>query len=322
MTCSSWSKEETFRLIEIWGDGSIQTQLDGLKRNSEVFDTISSEMKKSGYEWTVKQCRNKIKKLKVEYRKVKARREMLGDEAKVWEYFDALDNVLRHKMVPHLPQLMDNIVMENTDDDLAQVIASQHDIAQVFASQQDLAQSSEIQQEFSQSSIESQQDLARAVVSQQDLARAVVSQQGSARVESTLQQPLDVNLSQYTDDSGSVTPVRTYQQTMPPEAMGRKRRRSGNEMLVSILGELVEKVVEAKLKSDMKMIELEEKRIKLEEKKIERDAEIRRDERDYQLRMLQCMMDSQFFHPSSSSSNPPSSSLSDANQLQSDSNKL
>lgn len=260
-------------MIEIWGNESIQTQLDGLKRNSEVFDTISSEMRKSGYEWTVKQCRNKIKKLKVEYRKAKVRREVLGaEEAKVWEYFDILDKVLGHKLFTRLPHVVDTVVINK-------------------------------------------EDFAQPIVTQEDLALA----------EFTVPPPPpDIELSQSTDDSSCVTPVRTlYQQSMPTDntpATGRKRNRSGNEVLVAILGELVEKVVEAKLKSDMKMIELEEKRIKLEEKKIERDAEVRRDERDYQLKMLQCMMDSQLFRSSSSTTNPLT--FSDVNEFQNSNNEL
>ena len=61
-------------------DPSIQAQLEGCKRNQEVFSKISAEMSKVGYERTAQQCREKIKKLKVEYRKIKDIRNKTGED--------------------------------------------------------------------------------------------------------------------------------------------------------------------------------------------------------------------------------------------------
>ena len=33
VTAAAWSKEETLKLIEIWGNGAIQAQLEGCTRN-------------------------------------------------------------------------------------------------------------------------------------------------------------------------------------------------------------------------------------------------------------------------------------------------
>ena len=65
-----WGDEETLKLIELWGEDNIQAQLEGCKRNAQVFAKIASEMKDAGYERTRDQCRDKIKKLKGEYRKI------------------------------------------------------------------------------------------------------------------------------------------------------------------------------------------------------------------------------------------------------------
>lgn len=48
------------------GDDQIQAQLEGCKPNQDIFAKISSELSKEGYERTTQQCRDKIKKLKVE----------------------------------------------------------------------------------------------------------------------------------------------------------------------------------------------------------------------------------------------------------------
>ena len=62
---------EQRRNVEIWGDDEIQAQLEGCKQNQDVFAKISSELSKEGYERTTQQCRDKIKKLKVDYRKLR-----------------------------------------------------------------------------------------------------------------------------------------------------------------------------------------------------------------------------------------------------------
>ena len=58
---ATWSKEETLRLIEIWGDDRIQAQLEGVHRNQDVFTKIAREMSESGFERTFQQYRDKLK---------------------------------------------------------------------------------------------------------------------------------------------------------------------------------------------------------------------------------------------------------------------
>jgi len=65
------AKEETLQLIEIWGDDRIQAQLEGTHRNKDVYTKIAREMSEAGFERTFQQCRDKLKKLKAEYIKLK-----------------------------------------------------------------------------------------------------------------------------------------------------------------------------------------------------------------------------------------------------------
>ena len=64
-----WSKEEILKLIEVWGDDTIQAQLQDCTRNQKIFEKVARELNEAGYDRTFQQCRDKIKKLKGEYKK-------------------------------------------------------------------------------------------------------------------------------------------------------------------------------------------------------------------------------------------------------------
>ena len=51
---------KTIKLIEIRSEDSIQAELEGCKRNKQIFEKIARKMKAAGYEWTVVQCREEI----------------------------------------------------------------------------------------------------------------------------------------------------------------------------------------------------------------------------------------------------------------------
>ena len=67
----AWPEHETLCLISIWGEDSIQAQIEGCTRNKEVYDRIAEQMREEGYSRTGVQCRDKVKKLKQDYRKIK-----------------------------------------------------------------------------------------------------------------------------------------------------------------------------------------------------------------------------------------------------------
>ena len=60
----TWNKEETLKLIEIWGNDAIQAQLEGCKHNQDIYSKIAAEIKEAGHERTAQQCRDKIKSLR------------------------------------------------------------------------------------------------------------------------------------------------------------------------------------------------------------------------------------------------------------------
>jgi hypothetical protein len=117
---ATWSKEETLKLIEIWGDDRIQAQLEGVHRNQDVFNKIAREMGESGFDRTFQQCRDKLKKLKSEYRKLKDKQGKTGEgKRKDWDYFDAMDAILGTKPATQPPVIVDTL--QDTSDIQADV---------------------------------------------------------------------------------------------------------------------------------------------------------------------------------------------------------
>lgn len=72
----------------------------------------AAELSEAGYEQTVMQCRDKIKELKGEYRKVKYKRNNMAEgEYSEWDYFNALDAILGHRPATKVP-----VVVNSLDD--------------------------------------------------------------------------------------------------------------------------------------------------------------------------------------------------------------
>ena len=80
-----------------YGEDSIKTELEGCKRNKQIFEKIARELKAAGYERMAVQCREKIKKLIAEYKKVKITTMRQGRDRKTFVYFNRLDDLLGHR---------------------------------------------------------------------------------------------------------------------------------------------------------------------------------------------------------------------------------
>ena len=89
---TTWRDEEVFQLVDFWSDDVIQHQLEGCKRNKDVYEKFSKCMQK-GYIKSAVQCREKINKLKGEYRKIKDQHNKTGTGRKKWKFYDVLDSV-------------------------------------------------------------------------------------------------------------------------------------------------------------------------------------------------------------------------------------
>ena len=54
-----WNKQETYKAITIWSNNTIQVQLEGCRRNSNVYKKVAKELTEAGHNRTLEQCRDK-----------------------------------------------------------------------------------------------------------------------------------------------------------------------------------------------------------------------------------------------------------------------
>ena len=66
-----WQDDKTTKLLELWGEESVQASLEGCVRNIVIYDIIAAELTSCGYQRTGAQCRERVKKLKKDYKKTK-----------------------------------------------------------------------------------------------------------------------------------------------------------------------------------------------------------------------------------------------------------
>ncbi|KAK6296006.1 hypothetical protein J4Q44_G00337190 [Coregonus suidteri] len=92
-----WSPEEVHALLTLWADGSVQEQLLSAVRNKRVFTKLSSELAALGSTKTSKQCREKIKKLKQEYKKIKNHTSKNSSNISGRRWFSIMDAVLSQR---------------------------------------------------------------------------------------------------------------------------------------------------------------------------------------------------------------------------------
>ena len=109
-----WDKQETRKLIEIWGEHNIQSQLEGCHRNKEEYQCIIQKMHEAGYERTFEQCREKVKKLKKEYRRLNDTLNETGQgrsKEVEWPYFELMDRILGHKRTTIPEIIVDSLAL-------------------------------------------------------------------------------------------------------------------------------------------------------------------------------------------------------------------
>lgn len=93
----TWSTEEVQTLISIWSDETMAQLLASTHKNREVFKLFSEKMAALGFHRSVEQCRIKVKKLRLQYFRV---RDALGkgggspEEKEKFVWYDELDGIL------------------------------------------------------------------------------------------------------------------------------------------------------------------------------------------------------------------------------------
>ena len=93
----NWCDEEIRALISVWSDDIIQAELGGTHRNQHVYKKMSAELKKLGYHRTWDKCRDKVKKLKQDYKKVVDNNNETGRKRETFKFLKEMDAVLGHR---------------------------------------------------------------------------------------------------------------------------------------------------------------------------------------------------------------------------------
>ena len=97
---SRWCDSEVECLIDIWADSGIQSKLEKTHKNSEVFGEIRDHLERLGHPRTVAQCRDKVKKLRIQYLKVRDAQLRSGSPAEEkdrFQWYDAVHQIIGHK---------------------------------------------------------------------------------------------------------------------------------------------------------------------------------------------------------------------------------
>lgn len=99
MEYDRWNDAEVQALLNIYATEEIQRNpdFDGTKRNTKIFSCISAQLAGLGINHTAKQCREKIKKLKQDYKRIKEHNNQSGSERKKSKWYDLLDEILNRR---------------------------------------------------------------------------------------------------------------------------------------------------------------------------------------------------------------------------------
>ncbi|XP_057709641.1 uncharacterized protein LOC130927690 [Corythoichthys intestinalis] len=94
---AQWSDEEVKALLAIYSTASVQRGLEGSQHNIKIFAEISAQLEKAGVYHSAKQCREKMKKLKQDYKKIKDHNNQSGAYRKTGKWYETLDLILDHR---------------------------------------------------------------------------------------------------------------------------------------------------------------------------------------------------------------------------------
>ena len=92
-----WEDSDILCLLEILGDSEIQKQFEGSTRNKKIFETISKRLAERDILRTAVQYREKVKKLRAEYKQIHDHNNVSGRNRKTIRFLPQLDAILGHR---------------------------------------------------------------------------------------------------------------------------------------------------------------------------------------------------------------------------------
>ena len=118
----AWAEDESIFLISLWADENIQSQLEGCRYNRNVYEKLSKQMGDDGYERSPTQCREKIKKLRNDYKRIKDRNTKTGRERRARKLFEKLDEILGHRPSTMPVHLLDSSSANSKDNEIEETL--------------------------------------------------------------------------------------------------------------------------------------------------------------------------------------------------------
>ncbi|XP_065893653.1 uncharacterized protein [Dysidea avara] len=253
-----WQDDETTKLLELWGEESVQASLEGCIRNITIYDKIAAELTSCGYQRTGMQCRERVKKLKKDYKKTKDNLNETGNKRKLCKFYEQINCILEDR-----PSTKPAIVLDSSDYDVDKAA--------------ELPDSGELQSCIAGSS----NDLK---TNEDKLKKPEEISENDEPVEKD-------KLGEKSDKSGMKGKglKKDDKSEVKKELVKRKKKPTREERMEKSMNVVLEKVMKRQQESDDKYVELELKRMKMEERIMEMENERRKEDRDFQFRMLSMM---------------------------------
>ncbi|KAF4107024.1 uncharacterized protein LOC131551561 [Onychostoma macrolepis] len=91
-----WTDCEVQALLRIFSSEEVQRGFASLKRNSKVYSNISAQLLQVGIHHSAKQCQEKLKKLKQDYKKIKDHNSLNSSDQRTGKWYVFMDGILGH----------------------------------------------------------------------------------------------------------------------------------------------------------------------------------------------------------------------------------
>ena len=224
---NTWTDQETYKLLELWGDEEVQAMLEGCTRNRHVYDQISRGMSAAGYNRTGLQCQEKVKKMKQDFKKIKDNNNETGRRRKSWKFYDCMNEILGER-----PATRPAVILDSSNLDRPEEMSSNESVD----AESDKVTVADCDESSSKGSV---------ITTEDNTKESEVENENVEDKES--------------EDDTKKTPDTKKKR---PFLKGKKCTRE--ERLEKAMDSVVKKVAESQKKSDELFVRLEEKRMKLE----------------------------------------------------------
>ncbi|XP_074828122.1 myb/SANT-like DNA-binding domain-containing protein 7 [Natator depressus] len=84
----AWSSQEVVDLIAVWGEQSVQAEIQASRRNADIYAKITRGLGEKGYTGDTQQCRMKIKELRQAYQKTREVNSRSGSAPQTCRFYE------------------------------------------------------------------------------------------------------------------------------------------------------------------------------------------------------------------------------------------